>query len=112
MNPQVPAVLPSDPWLGVEGARFLAKRWAGGLSLADPRVSPLVGDFHDLGPMLVLAGTRDILTPDARLLVSRAQAAGVDVSLVEREGAVHVYPLLPTRPATVARTRIVDALRG
>lgn len=111
-NPAVPAIAPTDPWLGVDGARELGRQWAGGLPLTDPRVSPLLGDLRGLGPMLVLTGTRDILNPDARDLAARARTAGVDVTLVEREGALHVFPLLPIRDAAEARRRIVAALRA
>ncbi len=111
-NPEIPRIAPTDPWLGVEGVRVYAARWAGNLPITDPTVSPLNGDFSGLGPMLLLTGTRDILNPDARLLVDRARAAGVTVTLIERSEAVHVFPLLPTRPAAEARARIVQALRA
>ncbi|WP_298991358.1 alpha/beta hydrolase fold domain-containing protein [uncultured Pseudokineococcus sp.] len=111
-NPRIPDVAPSDPWLGVEGVRWLAQAWAGDLRLRDPRVSPLEGDMAGLGPMLLLTGTRDILNPDAHLLAGRARAAGVDVTLLEHEGGLHVFPLLPTRSGARARRRIVEALRG
>jgi acetyl esterase/lipase len=111
-NPRIPDVLPSDPWLGVDGCRILAEKWAGALPLTDPIVSPLFGDLHDLGPLLIASGTRDILNPDAHLLVDKARAAGVDVTVLERAGAVHDFPLLPTRAGAAARSRIVAALRG
>lgn len=111
-NPQVPGVLPTDPWLGIDGARLLGRQWAADLSMTDPRVSPLAGDLRGLGPMLLFTGTRDILNPDAHLLAAKARAAGVDLTWVERAGAVHVFPLLATRAAAAARTRIVEALRA
>lgn len=111
-NPRIPDVLPSDPWLGVDGCRVLAEKWAGDLPLTDPVVSPLFGDLHDLGPLLIASGTRDILNPDAHLLVDKARAAGVEVTVLERAGAVHDFPLLPTRVGAAARSRIVAALRG
>ena len=77
-----------------------------------PRVSPLHGDFAGLGPMLLLTGTHDILNPDAHLVIDKARAAGVPATLLERRGAVHVFPLLPTRTAAEARNRIVEALRA
>ncbi|WP_324194447.1 alpha/beta hydrolase [Nocardia blacklockiae] len=110
-NPRIPAVLPTDPWLGVGGTRVLAANWAGSLPIDDPRVSPLLGDLHGLGPMLVFSGTHDVLNPDAHLLVDKARAAGVDVTFLEQPDAVHVFPLLPTRSAKAARERIVAALR-
>ncbi|OIH95048.1 MULTISPECIES: alpha/beta hydrolase fold domain-containing protein [unclassified Curtobacterium] len=111
-NPRVADVLPSDPWLGVDGLRHLGAQWAGRLPVTNPAVSPLAGDPTGLGPVLLLTGTRDVLNPDAHLLAAGARAAGVDVELVERRGAVHVFPLLPTRPAAAARDRIVAALRA
>ncbi|WP_308009913.1 alpha/beta hydrolase fold domain-containing protein [Curtobacterium oceanosedimentum] len=111
-NPKIPAVAPTDPWLGVEGIRVYAEQWAGQLPLTDPRVSPLHGDFAGLGPMLLLIGTHDILNPDAHLVIDKARAAGVPATLLERRGAVHVFPLLLTRTAAEARNRIVEALRA
>ncbi|MEY9951561.1 acetyl esterase/lipase [Leifsonia sp. EB34] len=111
-NPDIGGVLPKDPWLAVEGIRAVAKRWAGDLPITDPKISPLLGDFDGLGPILLLTGTHEILNPDAHLLVSKARAAGVEVTLLERDAAVHAFPLLPTRPAAAARARIVAALRA
>lgn len=110
-NPGIPAVLPRDPWLGVDGLRALAEMWAGGLPVDNPRVSPLVGDMCGLGPMMVLSGTHDILNPDAHLLVDKSRAAGVKVTFIERVGGVHVFPLVPSRTGADARLRIVAALR-
>ena len=111
-NPDIGRVLPRDPWLGVEGIRAVAKRWAGELPITDPKISPLLGRFDGLGPILLLTGTREILNPDAHLLASKARAARVDVTLLERDAAVHAFPLLPTRPSAAARARIVAALRA
>ena len=111
-NPEIARVAPTDPWLAVEGLRLYATRWAGDLPITDPRVSPLNGDFSGLGPMLLLTGTRDILNPDAHRVANKARAAGVNVTMIERRQAVHVFPLLPTRPAAAARARIVQALRA
>lgn len=35
----------------------------------------------------------------------------IDVTLRERDGAVHVFPLLPTRIGRVARRKIVAVLQ-
>ncbi|MGU3649835.1 alpha/beta hydrolase fold domain-containing protein [Mycolicibacterium sp. A43C] len=110
-NPGIPAVLPRDPWLGVDGLRVLAEMWAAGLPVDDPRVSPLVGDMRGLGPMMVLSGTRDILNPDAHLLEDKGRAAGVTVTFIEKDDGVHVFPLVPSRTGADARRRIVAALR-
>ena len=110
-NPRIPAVQRSDPWLGVPGGRELAAQWAGTLAIHDPMVSPMFGDLTGLGPITVFSGTRDVLNPDAHLLVEKARDAGVEMTFHERQGEVHVYPLLPTRSGAAARRMIVDTLR-
>lgn len=111
-NPEIDHVQPSDPWLGRPGTRVLVEHWRGDLPLDDPRVSPLAGELSGLGPLTVLSGTRDILAPDIRLLAARAEAAGVEIELVEQEGLVHVYPLTPTADGGRGRALVVDRVRA
>jgi acetyl esterase/lipase len=110
-NPRIPDVQPTDPWLGVPGARILADLWRGGLDIDDPIVSPLFGEFAGLAPLTIFSGSRDILNPDAHLLVAKAKDAGVRVDFTEVPGELHVYPLLPTKVGADARRAIVAALR-
>jgi acetyl esterase/lipase len=110
-NPAIDAVEPRDPWLARPGIRVWADQWRGGLPLSDPRVSPLAADLAGLGPITMFSGTRDILNPDARLLVEKASAAGIDVDYHEGPGLLHVFPLTPTPEGRAARAVIVDTLR-
>ena len=75
-------------------------------------VSPLFGDLAGLGPLTVFSGTRDITSPDTRLLVSRARAAGVQVDHHEEPGLVHVHAILPVPEGRRARRVIADVLAG
>jgi acetyl esterase/lipase len=109
-NPLIDAV--RDPWLTRVGLLEFARRWCGDLPMTDPLVSPLNADLSGLGPLTVFSGTRDILNPDARLLVDKAAAAGVEVDYHEQPGLVHVYPLTPTLEGRAARALIVERLRG
>lgn len=111
-NPRIPIVQPTDPWLGTPGGRVFAEHWRGALDLTDPVVSPLFGDFADLGPLTVLSGTRDVLNPDAHLLVERARDAGVPVDFHEGVGEFHVWALLPTRSGRAATQTIVRSIAG
>jgi acetyl esterase/lipase len=106
-NPEMDAVQPSDPWLAKPGTRVYIDAWRADLAIDDPRVSPLEGELAGLGPLTVFSGTRDILNPDARLLVEKARAAGVTVDYREGDGLVHVYPLTPTVEGRMARKLIV-----
>ncbi len=111
-HPGIEEVAPHDPWLAVEGARVLANYWRGDLPLEDPLVSPIFGDLTELGPLTVFIGTRDILLPDAHLLTDKARAVGVDVTLHEEPGVVHVHPLTPTPEGRAARRLIVEDVRA
>ena len=109
-NPRIPEVQPSDPWLATPGGKVFAALWAGELDLTHPDVSPLSGDLAGLGPITLFTGTRDVLNPDAGLLVAKARAAGGEIDVHERVGDVHVFPLLPTRAGRAARAVIVADL--
>ncbi|MFB2586634.1 alpha/beta hydrolase [Herbiconiux liukaitaii] len=110
-NPRIPEVQPSDPWLATPGGRVLAEHWRGDRDLLDAVVSPLEGDLAGLGPITLFSGTRDVLNPDARLLVQKAAAAGVELDYHEGAGLVHVFPLLPTAEGRAARATIVRAVK-
>ena len=92
--------------------RVFVESWRGSLVVTDPRVSALGADLAGLGPLTVFSGTRDILNPDARLLVDRAAGAGVKVDYHEGAGLPHVYPLTPTPEGRAARALIVERLRA
>ena len=111
-NPEIDRVQPSDPWLGRAGIRVFVEHWRGTMPVGDPRVSPLGADLKGLGPITIFSGTRDILNPDARLLVDQARAAGVDLDYHEGRGLVHVYPLTPTPEGRAARALLIERLRA
>jgi acetyl esterase/lipase len=58
-------------------------------------VSPLCGSHAGLMPLLVQAGTEEILAPDADLLAASATAAGVDVTYSRWPRMWHDFMLQP-----------------
>lgn len=58
----------------------------------DPLVSPLFADLAGLPPLLVHAGTAEILRDDAVRLVERVREAGGDATLRLYDGMWHVWP--------------------
>jgi acetyl esterase/lipase len=111
-NPEIDLVEPRDPWLARPGTRAAIELWRGDLPLTDPLVSPLFGELAGLGPLTVFSGTRDITSPDTRLLVGRARAAGVPVDHHEEAGLIHVHPLLPVPEGRRARRLMAGVLGG
>lgn len=107
-NPEIDAVEPRDPWLARAGLYEVARTWAHPWDVADPRVSPVLGDLRGLPPVDLWVGDRDICLPDARRLRDGLQDAGVDVTYVEEPDAIHVYPLLPVPEGRTARRQVVE----
>jgi epsilon-lactone hydrolase len=101
----------SDPWLTLSKLRLYGQWWGAGDPHA-PEGSPLFGDMRRLPPTLVLCGTRDLLAPQSRALVARAEAAGVPVTYVEEPGLLHVYPVLPVPEARRAFGQVTAFLDG
>jgi monoterpene epsilon-lactone hydrolase len=100
-----------DPWLSFPHLSVYASFWAGSedpARLADPRVSPGLGDLAGLPPTLMFCGTRDLLQPGCDALFERADAADWPLEYAVAPGLIHVYPLLP---APEARDAIEHILR-
>ena len=100
-----------DPWLSFTHLSIYASFWAGAgdrEGLADPRVSPALGELRGLPPTLVLCGTRDLLQPACDALFERAEEAGWPMEYVVAPGLIHVYPLLPIPEAREAFDQIMQ----
>lgn len=104
------ALAATDPTQDIPGIREGARMYAGELALSHPYVSPLKGELHGLAPMLVFAGTADLLHPDSVALASLARAAGGRVELHLRRGQPHNYAGLPTPEGREDRERILRAV--
>jgi monoterpene epsilon-lactone hydrolase len=81
-----------DPALTPAGLQRRAGDYVGGGDLADELVSPLFVDLTGLPPLLVQAGSHEILLDDACRLAARAAAADVAVTLEITPGVPHVSP--------------------
>ncbi|MCK5769234.1 alpha/beta hydrolase fold domain-containing protein [Algiphilus sp.] len=77
-----------DPILPAEGLHRIDPIYSGGHDAADPELSPLYMDCHDLPPIRFLVSDGEILLDDTLLLAERMRDAGTDVR-------VDVWPKLP-----------------
>ncbi len=93
--------------------RQFASDYLAGTDPRTPLASPLFAPLSGLPPLLVQAGTADLLFSDSERLVKAAGSAGVDVTLEIGEGLPHVYQLLLGTPeAAQATERIGKFLRA
>ncbi|MCB0008116.1 MAG: alpha/beta hydrolase fold domain-containing protein, partial [Anaerolineales bacterium] len=86
-----------DPLLTPAGLHTSAQQYAAG-NLCNPFASPLHGDLAGLPPLLLQVGTREVLLSDSTRFATKAQAAGVDVTLEVEEGLIHVWQMFPDLP--------------
>jgi len=102
-----------DPFSTPDMLRGFAADYLAGADPKTPLASPLFAALTGLPPMLVLAGTADLLLSDSQRLASAAADAGVDIILEVGEGLPHVYPImLGTPEAAEATERIGEFLRA
>ena len=82
-------VLLSPGWLEACAAAYAPS------GRADPSVSPLLAAHGGLPPLLIQAGSDELLAPDAERLAASASAAGVDVTYTRWPRMWHDFALQP-----------------
>ena len=70
-----------DPSLSRARLDGMAKAYLGKRDRRTPLASPIYADLHELPPLLIMAGSIEVLRDDSTRLAERARAAGVDVTL-------------------------------
>ncbi|MEZ5892485.1 MAG: alpha/beta hydrolase [Parvularculaceae bacterium] len=104
-----------DPLFGANasrGCRKLFGLYADGADIADPLISPIYGDLAGLPPMLIHAGTREVLLGDAARLNEKARKAGCDVTLRVFDGMFHLFQMYwSLSEAKTAQSDIADFIR-
>jgi len=106
VNPGIPEIEKRDRMLGSVGLREMGKRWAGGTDTYQYRISPIYGDLTLIDDVMIVAGTHDILYPDAALLRDKLERLNKKVTFVEGNKMPHDYPLMPTSEADQAIEKI------
>ncbi len=59
-----------------------------------PLISPIHADFHNFPPLLIQAGSDEVLLDDSRMLAEKARSIGVNVTLKVWDEMWHVWPAL------------------
>ena len=91
----VPDLVRRDVLLTPDWLDACARAYAGPSTWADHLVSPLRGTHSGLPPLLIQAGTEELLAPDAELLAASASAAGVDMTYTRWPRMWHDFALQP-----------------
>jgi monoterpene epsilon-lactone hydrolase len=93
-----------DPFSTPALLRQLASDYLAGADPQTPLASPLFASLSGLPPLLIQAGTADLLLSDAERLAAAATQAGVHVTLHIGDGLPHVYPIMLGTPEAAEAT--------
>jgi acetyl esterase/lipase len=98
-----------DPMITADGLRETGLQYAP-QDIRHPLAAPLYGNYTGLPPLLIQVGTREVLLDDARRAADKARAAGVDVTLEEEEGLIHVWQMFgPDMPEAATALEHIGA---
>ena len=81
-----------DPAVSAQAIRTRAADYLAGTDPADPLVSPIFADLSGLPPLLIQAGSHEVLLDDATRLAVKAAADDVAVILDITPAVPHVFP--------------------
>jgi monoterpene epsilon-lactone hydrolase len=80
-----------DPLLSPGSLRLRVQDYVADADPADPFISPIFGDLRGLPPLLIQAGSHEVLLSDALRLAARAAVDDVPVTLEITPGVPHVF---------------------
>ena len=81
----------ADPFFVRDQVEELVRAYLNGRDPADPKASPLYGDFANVPAVRVHVGDDEVLLDDSLRYVERAVAAGVDAKVDVWEGMPHGF---------------------
>jgi len=103
----------SDAALSWELLFVAARHYLRKTGPADPYASPVFANFKDFPPIMVHAGSLEILRDDASRIGARAAEAGVSVSVEIYDGMQHVFQAQPYIPeARVSLQRLGNFIKA
>lgn len=91
--PSVAANRFRDPMVTAKALRRGSDAYRGGIPASDPRVSPLFANLKGLPPVLIQAGSEEILRDDALHLAKQLTAEGVETDCRIYDGMWHNFQM-------------------
>lgn len=82
-----------DAWNYPDILGEMARQYANGMDLRDPRLSPVYGSFADFPQTLIISGTRDIFLSNSVRVDRKLRDAGRSTELIVYEGQSHAQYL-------------------
>jgi len=97
----------ADPMFAPAAIDLLPDQYCPGQDRSDPLLSPLLGNWQGLPPLLFLAGSTEMLLDDSVRAHDRATQAGVTAEIDVYFGLPHVWPVITWLPEAKQATRAI-----
>ncbi len=94
-NPDLWKFDKSDKILSINALKTAGKTYAGDVDVKDFHVSPIYGDFSNIGNITVFCGTNDVLISDARKLNAILKINNLSMNYFEYPGMFHDWVIFP-----------------
>jgi len=109
-NPEIHDVEKLDPILAVPSLSYISKWYGGEKGSKHYLVSPIYGNFEDLGKISLFIGTNDILYPDAKKFKAIADEKGIEINYFEYPSMIHIWPLFFFPESKKATEQIIEII--
>ncbi len=93
-NPEIKEIDKKDRILDIKGLQLAGESFAKGTDPKDHLVSPIYGEFHDLGEISLFIGTHDLFYPDCQKLKDILKKQGAPFNYYEYPKMLHAWMLM------------------
>jgi len=101
-----------DIILSIEGSRYAGELWRGELPSDNFLVSPLYGNYDNLGKMTIIVGENEILKPDIEIFRKKLDKLKIEYNYFEYYKQCHNFAIYPTKEAKEVMKDIVNIING
>lgn len=98
-NTAIKKIESKDVFLATPGVKEAGRWYAGDLELDNPLISPAYGTSDFDSELTIFMGTHDILQPDVKKFVEKAEGEGKKVTYIEAKSMMHMYPMFTFKEA-------------
>ena len=97
-NPKLKIYEKKENFIAIKGNKFCYELWANSENnLKSWKVSPLYGNFENLGKMSISVGGNELIKPDISLLVEKLKEKNINYNYFECSNQSHNCAIYPTK---------------
>lgn len=98
-NPEIKKYEEKDLILSIDGCKYAGELWKGKLSNNNFLVSPLYGNYDNLGKITIIVGGNELLKPDINKLKNKLDDLKINYNYFEYYKQCHNFAIYPTKEA-------------